>query len=93
MSDFSGKSAKTRHFARPRRLTARLPDVGKVRLYPRDVIRFGKTVLPGGNNAGTGCQVRCQIRLQGAVIAYQSGKAQLQCGRPEMSPVQPENDK
>ena len=38
MSDFPGKSAKTRHFASPRRLTARLPDVGTGTALPSGLI-------------------------------------------------------
>jgi hypothetical protein len=39
MSDFPGKSAKSRLFASLRRLTARLPDVGKVTVPPNRLIR------------------------------------------------------
>jgi hypothetical protein len=67
MSDFSGKSAKTRRFSRPRRLTARLPDVGTVTALPSGLIRaWAPAVLKDAD--------RLSGRLQGAVIAYQSGK-------------------
>jgi len=67
MSDFPGKSAKPPRFARLRRLTARLPDVGTVTALPSDLIRASaRTVLDGAD--------RLLGRLQGAVIAYQSGK-------------------
>src|SRR6185369_156688 len=39
LSDFPGKSAKTRRFARLRRLTAKLPDVGTVTALPSGLIR------------------------------------------------------
>src|SRR5436190_3065891 len=54
MSDFPGKSAKTRHFARLRRLTARLPDVGTVTALPSGLIRawLGAVVRRRGLAAG-----------------------------------------
>src|SRR5882672_9538637 len=59
MSDFPGKSAKTRRFARLRRLTARLPDVGTVTALPSDLIRDRERISPGRRGLAAG-------RLQGA---------------------------
>jgi hypothetical protein len=67
MSDFPGKSAKTRRFATLRRLTPQLPDVGTVTALLSDLIRVEpRRSLDGAD--------RLRDRLQGAVIAYQSGK-------------------
>src|SRR4029078_4487605 len=66
MSDFRDKSAKTDRSASLRRLTARLPDVGTVTALPSGLIRL----WPGAASMA-GSASDC---LQGAVIAYQSGK-------------------
>src|SRR5437016_3608913 len=67
MSDFPGKSAKTRRFASPCRLTARLPDVGTVTALPSGLIRVAGGAILDRADGLRDC-------LQGAVIAYQSGK-------------------
>jgi invasion protein IalB len=91
MSDFPGKSAKSRRFASLHRLTARLPEVGKVTALPEALIRVPdrpKAAWKGGVDW-------CFGRLQGAVIAYQSGQVQLISmlparGPEKTSPAQPE---
>jgi hypothetical protein len=80
MSDFPGKSAKTRRFARLRRLTARLPDVGTVTALPSGLIRLGLGAVLDSADRRQDC-------LQGAVIAYQSDKLSYNVlPGPEMSP-------
>jgi hypothetical protein len=64
MSDFPDKSGKTYRLAGLRRLTAGLPDVGTVTALSSGLIRVART----------GTRRRLAVgRLQGAVIAYQSG--------------------
>src|SRR5256885_12677216 len=75
MSDFPGKSAKTRRFGSPCRLTARLPDVGTVTALPSGPIRVARSdPRPRGPAAGRSeehtselqspCNLVCRLLLE-----------------------------
>src|SRR5437016_9994568 len=70
MSDFPGKSAKTRRFASPCRLTARLPDVGTGTELPSGLIRVSPPK-----------RARSMVRIGGGT-AFKAPSLRISPGKP-----------